>query len=158
MTGYVYILECNDGSYYTGSTNNIELRLWQHENGQGANYTRKHLPVKLVFVDCFERVDEAFAREKQIQGWSRKKKEALIQGAFNRLRELARCRNSSSSDFRPPGFDRAQPPGCSSSLSTCIERSRNEVEGPKSNKTKSRNPKLMAIIGTAIAVGAQLWL
>lgn len=99
MTAYVYILECRDGSYYTGSTNNIELRLWQHENCQGANYTRKHLPVTLVFVESFERIDEAFAREKQIQGWSRKKKEALIQGDFNRIRELARCRNSSCCDF-----------------------------------------------------------
>ncbi len=114
MTGYVYILECSDGSYYTGSTTKIELRLWQHENGQGANYTRKHLPVKLVFLDSFERIDEAFAREKQIQGWSRKKKEALIQGDFNRLHELARCRNSSAFDFESPGFDSAQPAGSES--------------------------------------------
>jgi len=99
MPAYVYILECSDGSYYTGSTKDIEFRLWQHQNGQGANHTRKHLPVKLVFVESFERIDEAFAREKQIQGWSRKKKEALIQGDFNRIHELARCRNSSCFDF-----------------------------------------------------------
>jgi putative endonuclease len=99
MPAYVYILECSDGSYYTGSTKDIEFRLWQHQNGQGANHTRKHLPVKLVFVESFERIDEAFAREKQIQGWSRKKKEALIQGYFNRIHELARCRNSSCFDF-----------------------------------------------------------
>jgi predicted GIY-YIG superfamily endonuclease len=57
MAAYVYILECSDGSYYTGSTKNIEFRLWQHEKGQGANDTRKHLPVKLVFVESFEKVD-----------------------------------------------------------------------------------------------------
>jgi putative endonuclease len=45
MKGYMYILECADGSYYTGSTNNLERRLQQHQNGEGANYTKKHLPV-----------------------------------------------------------------------------------------------------------------
>ena len=54
MKGYVYILECSDGSFYTGSTNNIELRLAQHQTGEGANYTKKHLPVKLVFVEEFQ--------------------------------------------------------------------------------------------------------
>ncbi|MBS7348707.1 MAG: GIY-YIG nuclease family protein [Comamonas sp.] len=50
MTGCVYILQCGDGSYYTGSTKDIEVRLWQHQNGQGANHTRKHPPVELVFL------------------------------------------------------------------------------------------------------------
>ncbi|WP_440683059.1 GIY-YIG nuclease family protein [Cysteiniphilum halobium] len=91
---FVYILECSDGSYYTGSTKNVELRLWEHQNSQGANHTRKRLPVKLVFVEQFDRIDEAYAREKQIQGWSRKKKEALIQGDYNQLHILSICRNS----------------------------------------------------------------
>lgn len=74
----MYILLCADGSYYTGSTNNLELRFQQHTNGEGANHTRKRLPVELVYYEEFQRIDEAFYREKQVQGWSRKKKEALI--------------------------------------------------------------------------------
>ncbi|WHN66175.1 GIY-YIG nuclease family protein [Cysteiniphilum sp. QT6929] len=101
MQAFVYILECSDGSYYTGSTKNVELRLWEHQNGQGANHTRKRLPVKLVFVEQFDRIDEAYAREKQIQGWSRKKKEALIQGDYNQLHILSICRNSNKSKNSP---------------------------------------------------------
>ena len=75
---YVYILNCSDGSFYTGSTWDVEKRLWEHQTGNGADYTRKRLPVELVFCEFFERIDEAFEREKQIQGWSRRKKLALI--------------------------------------------------------------------------------
>jgi putative endonuclease len=89
MTCYCYILECADGSYYTGSTKYLEKRLQQHQNREGANHTKKRLPVKLVYVELFDRIDEAFYREKQIQGWSRAKKEALINGEFNRLPELS---------------------------------------------------------------------
>lgn len=88
--GYTYILRCADGSYYTGSTNNMDMRLYQHHIGEGAIYTKKRLPVELVFVEEHERVDEAFAREKQLQGWSKKKKEALISGCFDRLVDLSR--------------------------------------------------------------------
>lgn len=76
--GFVYILECIDGTYYTGSTNNLERRLYEHQNGLGANYTKSRLPVKLVFYEEYEKVQDAFYREKQIQGWSRRKKQALI--------------------------------------------------------------------------------
>ena len=89
MKGYMYILLCSNGSYYTGSTNNLELRLTQHQNGEGANHTKKHLPVTLVYYEEYQRVEDAFYREKQIQGWSRKKKEALINGDHNLLPELA---------------------------------------------------------------------
>jgi len=85
----MYILLCSDGSYYTGSTNNLELRLQQHQNGEGANHTKKRLPVKLIYYEEYERVDLAFYREKQIQGWSRKKKEALMNGTPELLPELA---------------------------------------------------------------------
>jgi putative endonuclease len=93
MEGYMYILECCDGSYYTGSTNDLELRLQQHQNGEGANHTRKRLPVELVYFEKFDRIDEAFYREKQVQGWNRKKKEALINGDRNLLRKLSVCKN-----------------------------------------------------------------
>jgi putative endonuclease len=86
----MYILECADGSYYTGSTTNLELRLAQHQAGEGANHTKKRLPVKLVYYEFFQRIQDAFYREKQVQGWSRKKKEALIRGKPELLKELAR--------------------------------------------------------------------
>lgn len=86
----MYILECSDCSFYTGSTQNIEARLEQHQQGQGSNFTSKNLPVKLVYFEEYERIDEAFSREKQIQGWSRAKKLALIQGAFDQLIELSK--------------------------------------------------------------------
>jgi putative endonuclease len=95
MKGYTYILECFDGSFYTGSTTNLELRLQQHQNGEGANHTRKHLPVELVYFEEYDRIDVAFEREKQIQGWSRKKKKALINGQFDELHKLAECQNES---------------------------------------------------------------
>src|SRR5690554_7056639 len=89
MKGYTYILLCSDGSYYTGSTKNLNLRIEQHQNGEGANHTRKRLPVKLIYYEEYNRIDEAFYREKQIQGWSRKKKEALIEGKQELLPKLA---------------------------------------------------------------------
>ncbi|MCI5125972.1 MAG: GIY-YIG nuclease family protein [Candidatus Electrothrix sp. AR5] len=91
--GYMYILECVDGSYYTGSTKNLERRLAQHQAGEGARHTARRLPVKLLYYEEFSRIDEAFYREKQIQGWSRKKKEALMQGMTEELKRLAECMN-----------------------------------------------------------------
>jgi putative endonuclease len=77
MKGWMYILLCADGSYYTGSTRNIQLRIEEHQRGEGANHTRKNLPVKLVYYEEYDRVEEAFYREKQVQGWSRKKKGSI---------------------------------------------------------------------------------
>ena len=85
----MYILLCSDGSFYTGSTKDLERRLKQHENGDGANYTAKRLPVKLIYYEVYDRIDHAFYREKQVQGWSRKKKTALIEGRLNDLPKLA---------------------------------------------------------------------
>jgi putative endonuclease len=89
MKCYVYILKCANGKYYTGSTRDLERRLLEHQNGEGANFTKKHLPVVLVYVEVFSRIDHAFNREKQIQGWSRKKKEALINGQLHLLPKLS---------------------------------------------------------------------
>jgi superfamily II DNA or RNA helicase len=91
--GYMYILECADGSFYTGSTKDLKYRLEQHRNGEGANHTRKQLPVKLIYYEKFERIDEAFEREKQVQGWSRAKKIALIKGDFDLLKKLSKARS-----------------------------------------------------------------
>ena len=87
---YLYILECADGSYYTGSTQNLEKRLWQHQNGLGARHTAKRLPVKLVYYELYERVQDAYHRKKQIQGWSRRKKQALIESNYEKLIEYSR--------------------------------------------------------------------
>lgn len=94
---FVYILECADGSLYTGSTWDLERRLWEHENGLGARHTAKRLPVTLVDYEAWERIDDAFRREKQVQGWTHDKKRALIAGETNLLQALAECRNRSHS-------------------------------------------------------------
>jgi|GEM_PF-4347506 len=97
--GYVYILECANGMYYVGSTTDLKLRIREHQDGLGANFTHKHMPVKLVYFETFEMVEEAFKREKKLQGWSRKKKEALIFGQEWNLPSLAKCRNKSNSRY-----------------------------------------------------------
>jgi len=89
----MYILKCSDGSYYTGSTNDLLRRLEEHNSRNGANYTKERLPVRLVYYEEFERIEEAFYREKQIQKWSKSKKEALINKNFDKLHLLAECRN-----------------------------------------------------------------
>jgi putative endonuclease len=89
MKGYTYILECADGSYYTGSTTDLDLRVKQHQSGEGANHTKKRLPVKLVYYEEFNRIDLAFYREKQIQGWRHDKKKALIKRMEKDLPDLA---------------------------------------------------------------------
>ena len=90
-SGYVYILLCSDGSYYTGSTIDLERRINQHQSGEGANHTKKRLPVELVYYEYYPRIDHAFYREKQIQKWRREKKESLINGEFSDLPELAKA-------------------------------------------------------------------
>jgi putative endonuclease len=108
----MYILECVDGSYYTGSTTHLGLRLQQHQEGCGARHTAKRLPVKLVYCEFFDRVEDAFYREKQVQGWSRKKKEALMASDTNLLHQLAECQNDSHYErltSLTAGFGSAQP-------------------------------------------------
>jgi len=88
--GYMYILECSDGSYYTGSTTDLELRVYEHNIGEGANYTKKRLPVKLVYYEEYDRIEDAFEREKQVQRWSHKKKKALVKGSVKELMIMAK--------------------------------------------------------------------
>ena len=89
--GYTYLLECSDGSYYTGCTNDISKKFIEHQNGQGIHYTAKRLPVKLVYLERFASMDKALQRKKQLQGWSRKKKEALIDKNFHLLPDLSKA-------------------------------------------------------------------
>ncbi|MBL4735872.1 MAG: GIY-YIG nuclease family protein [Flavobacteriales bacterium] len=99
MKGYTYILECSDDNYYVGSTVDIDRRLSEHTNGRGANFTKRYPPVKLVYLEIFIRIDDAFYREKQIQGWTRAKKLALIAENMERLKMLAECLNSTNSKY-----------------------------------------------------------
>jgi putative endonuclease len=95
--GYLYILECSDGSYYTGSTIDVGRRFREHQNGEGANHTKKRLPVKLLYVEEYKHVAQAYQREKQIQGRNRKKKFALINGNHYLLPKLALAHRDISS-------------------------------------------------------------
>ena len=98
MRAWLYILRCADDSYYTGSTNNLALRLAQHQAGEGGVYTRHRLPVSLVYTQEFPSEHDAFLRERQVKGWSRAKKEALIRGDFESLVELSKSRPRSHPD------------------------------------------------------------
>jgi putative endonuclease len=86
---WTYILTCSDGSYYVGSTFDLQARLWQHNQGEGAAYTRHRRPVELTWCAEFESVRDAFHFEKQVQGWGRAKREALMAGRFDLLPGLA---------------------------------------------------------------------
>jgi putative endonuclease len=98
MKAWLYILRCADGSYYTGSTNNLSLRLAQHQAGEGGAYTSGRLPVQLVYSQDFPSEHQAFLRERQVKGWSRAKKAALIRGDFEALVDLSRGRSSTQPD------------------------------------------------------------
>jgi putative endonuclease len=87
---WMYILECADGSYYVGSTKNLERRMAEHLSGLGSRYTSVRLPVKLVYGEEYDRISHAYAREKQVQNWSRAKREALINGNYEALPLLAK--------------------------------------------------------------------
>ncbi|PWE18451.1 hypothetical protein DDZ18_02260 [Marinicauda salina] len=101
MEAWVYILRCADGSYYTGLARGPDLarRMAEHEAGEGADYTRRRLPVELVFSQHFARIEDAIEAERRIKGWSRAKKEALIAGRFDLLPDL------SARGFRPAADD-----------------------------------------------------
>lgn len=82
---YIYILECKDGSYYTGRTWKAELRYDQHISGLGGKYAAKHGVKRIVYLEEYQTFEEAKLREKQIQGWTRKKKENLINKIWAKL-------------------------------------------------------------------------
>ena len=96
-TAYTYILQCSNGEYYVGSTTNLEARLNEHQAGMGGKYTSTHLPVKLVYFEEYSSIHLAFSRERQLHGWSRAKKEALIRGDYEALRPLASAGSATGS-------------------------------------------------------------
>lgn len=81
---YVYILECEDGSYYTGMTSSPDRRWMQHIDGLGSRYTSDHKPKRVAYLEEYEDPEQARLREKQIHGWTRVKKEKLIKGEWGK--------------------------------------------------------------------------
>ena len=94
MSFWVYILCCADNSYYMGHTDNLEERIARHQSGEIEGYTSTRLPVRLVFSEQFPTREEALTCELQIKGWSRKKKEALMQGDWAEVSRLAHRNDS----------------------------------------------------------------
>jgi predicted GIY-YIG superfamily endonuclease len=94
MAFWVYMLKCVDGSYYTGHTDSLEVRIGQHEAGAITGcYTHSRRPVTLVFSQPCATREEALAAERQIKGWSRAKKEVMIAGKWDEVSRLARSGN-----------------------------------------------------------------
>ena len=87
---YMYILECSDRTLYIGSTRDLDHHFAPHNDGEGAVYTQTRLPVRLLYFERFARVDDAYRREKQVQGRSRAKRLALVHQRLDRLPGLAR--------------------------------------------------------------------
>ena len=90
MAFYVYLLHCPDRSYYVGHTDNLELRIAQHQSGELVGYTTRRLPVVLLQAETFSTREEALVAEMQLKGWGRAKEEAWIRGDFVLLTQLAK--------------------------------------------------------------------
>jgi len=89
MAFFVYILDCADGSYYTGHTDNLEKRIAEHQSGECGGYTATRMPFQLLWSqECATRLDALMA-EQQIKGWSRKKKEAMMRGDWKAVKQIA---------------------------------------------------------------------
>jgi putative endonuclease len=96
--GHVYILRCADGSFYVGSTTDLARRIIQHEAGKGSAYTRRRLPVTVVWSEEFARIEDAFQWEKRIQGWSHAKRQAFIDGGIDAVRGWSARTRAASPD------------------------------------------------------------
>jgi len=92
LAAWTYILECADGSYYTGATTFLEQREAQHHDGTFGGYTSLRRPLKLVWSEEFQTIHDAITVERSIKGWSRAKKLALIEGRYDDLPLLAKKR------------------------------------------------------------------
>jgi putative endonuclease len=108
MSAFLYILRCRDGRYYIGTTrDSLEQRVAQHNEGTFGGFTAVRRPVELLFHQGVERITDAIAAERQVKGWRREKKEALIAGAFGLLPALSRRKGSRSGpasfETRPGG-------------------------------------------------------
>jgi putative endonuclease len=94
MAAFVYILRCADGSYYIGCAtgDGLDKRVAEHQSGTFPGYTYSRRPVELVWSEEFDRITDAIAAERQLKGWTRAKKEALVRSDWSRVRALSRRR------------------------------------------------------------------
>lgn len=99
MAFWIYILRCSDGSYYTGHTDNLERRIAEHQAGTIPCYATERRPVELAFSEEFPSRIDALERERQIKGWSRAKKEALIRGDWEKIKQLARSNPTATHEY-----------------------------------------------------------
>jgi putative endonuclease len=133
---YVYMLRCSDGSYYVGSTRaSLEHRVAEHNAGIYGGYTAKRRPVTLVWQQEFQRATDAIAAERQVKGWRREKKVALIRGDFTTLRRLA------SRAKAPPrlAISRSSPFETSRALMLRSEASRSRGRGVPQGEDRGRD-------------------
>ena len=108
MPAYVYILQCADGSYYTGSTRaTLAGRVAEHDAGTYDGFTAKRRPVTLIWSQEFDRIADAIAAERRIKGWSRAKKEALIAGDWLQVQRLAQRQGGTASSFETRSHERS---------------------------------------------------
>ncbi|WP_407360445.1 GIY-YIG nuclease family protein [Microbacterium sp. LBN7] len=139
---WTYILRCDDGSFYTGSTNgDLESRVWEHNNDEdyAARFTRKRRPVVLVYAEQFDTVDAAFGREKQIQGWSRAKKIALIELRGQDLPALSRSRGADASTSSATQHQNQPAPDASTSSATQHQANQSAGDASTSSATQEAN-------------------
>ena len=102
MTFWVYLLRCADRSYYVGHTDDLDKRIAQHRRGEIAGYTTTRRPVQFLHAEAFTTREEALAAERQLKGWSRKKKEAWARSDWAEVSRLGQRRTSTRSP-RPSG-------------------------------------------------------
>jgi putative endonuclease len=119
MTFWAYLLRCGDGSFYAGHCDNLDARIGTHQIGRGSDYTARRQPVEYAWSQDFTTRIEALTAERQIKGWSRAKKEALIAGDWDLISQLARSpgtRPSTSSGRTAKGDQLASPAVCAELL------------------------------------------
>lgn len=80
---YLYLIECEDESIYTGITTDLERRFKEHKSGKGGRYTRSHLVKEIIYTEEFKTKSEALKREMEIKGWDRKKKIELVKSSLS---------------------------------------------------------------------------
>ena len=122
---YVYTAQCSDDSYYTGVTNDLESRLWEHETDYNERcYTFKRRPIVLKYSEHFHDINNTIAWEKQLNGWSRKKKEALFRGDWEEIKKLAKSR-----------FRQAQPVSDKDEVSITLRQPKHDCPSDKLRMT-----------------------
>ncbi len=92
----IYILLCANNKFYVGCTSDLERRLQEHQSGRGADFTKGHLPFELVYTEEYSTLEEAYKRERQLHGWSRAKKEALMRGDIEALKQLSKSKKKTT--------------------------------------------------------------